>query len=82
VPWDPPHTPEIVREPHMRRIALVGGAEHYPDLATLRPERPTNAVTCSSCGGSGRLIIGGRPAPENVRCFCGGLGWLLPGEGK
>ena len=82
VTWDPPHDPEVVHEPHWRRVALVAGAEQYPELSSLRPQRSTNAVICSFCGGSGRPTVEGQAVPANIRCFCGGLGWLLPGEAE
>jgi hypothetical protein len=80
VNWDPPHTSAPVREPYLVRAALVAGAEQYAELAALRPVRPANAVDCVLCGGTGRPTIEGQPVPDNIRCFCGGLGWLLPGE--
>jgi hypothetical protein len=80
VSWDPPHDGEIVQEAHLRRTALVAGAEKYPELSTLIPRRPSEAELCTFCGGSGRPILLGGVVPENVRCVCGGLGWLLPGE--
>lgn len=80
VSWDPPHEAAIVREPHLRRTAMVAAAEKYPELAALVPQRPPEAEPCAFCGGSGRPMVQGEPVPENVRCACGGLGWLLPGE--
>lgn len=80
VTWDPPHDAEIVQEAHLRRTALVAGAEKFPELSTLVPRRPSEAELCTFCGGSGRPILDGEVVPENVRCVCGGLGWLLPGE--
>ena len=55
VGWDPPHDPEIVREAYFRRVGLVAGAERYPSLAFLLPERPANALSCETCGGTGCL---------------------------
>lgn len=82
VAWDPPHDIDAVHEAHWIRIALVAGAEQYAELAPLVPARPGNAVTCSFCGGTGKPTLHGRAVPDNVRCFCGGLGWLLPGEAE
>ena len=80
VPWDPPHEEEIVQEAPLRRAALVAAVEKYPELSSLIPRRPPEAERCASCGGSGRPKLSGHPVPENIRCVCGGLGWLLPGE--
>jgi hypothetical protein len=54
--------------------ALALGSRHFPALAAIRPARPSDAVTCTTCDGSGRLA----EWPENVVCACGGLGWLPP----
>ncbi len=49
--------------------ALVAGAERYPELRALLPERPTNAVDCR-CRKHPLLASG------KVMCNeCGGIGW-------
>jgi hypothetical protein len=78
VGWDPPRELETRIEAQMQRIALVAASEHYPELAYLRPIRPTSAVMCPNCHGTGRPMYEGRALPENIRCMCGGLGWVLP----
>ena len=80
VPWEPPHEREIVQEAQLRRTALVAAAEKYSELSSLIPRRPPEAERCASCEGSGRPRLSGERVPENIRCVCGGLGWLLPGE--
>ena len=82
VGWEPPHDPDFAVPAHMQRVGLVAAAEHYPELEYLVPTRAAEAVTCPTCRGSGRPVIEGVTIPENVRCFCGGLGWLLPGEAE
>jgi hypothetical protein len=73
--------PRFVTDPRMSRIAQASGAESFPELAFLRPVRPLNSENCPSCGGTGKAPMGGDPDAGNVVCYCGGLGWLLPGEG-
>ena len=80
VPWDPPHEPEIVQEARLRRTALVAAAEKFAELASLVPLRPAEAERCAACDGSGRPTVQAQPVAENIRCVCGGLGCLLPGE--
>jgi hypothetical protein len=82
VSWDPPHEPEVVRESHLRRAALVRGAEEFTELASLRPVRTADAIDCPHCGGTGRPTVEGRPVPENILCFCGGLGWIFKEEAE
>jgi len=49
---------------------LVWGVERFPWLAELLPQRPSDAPSCSDCGGKGHL--GNWP----VLCAkCDGLGW-------
>jgi hypothetical protein len=59
----------------LQRMALCQGIKHYPQLAVLLPLRPDEAVTCSLCGGSGKL-----PGASKFICVCGGIGWSIPGE--
>jgi hypothetical protein len=62
-------------EIHKLLRALAVGAKRYPVLATLIPERPTEAEDCLLCKGSGtRLAIGGN---EMLCPLCSGLRWTL-----
>ena len=77
-PWEAPEELEPVSDRPVDAIganaALALGSVRFPALATIRPVRPTDAVPCTSCDGTGRLA----GVPENVVCSCGGLGWLPP----
>ncbi len=55
----------------LRMIALVEGTERYPWLGELLPRRPVGAVSCSDCGGRGRLGPGGVTFCKS----CNALGW-------
>src|SRR5262245_52101742 len=56
-----------------RLVAVVSAADKYPELQSLIPSRPPDALQCSHCGGTGRV------ARLNARCGeCCGLGWLAP----
>ena len=59
-----------VDEAHDRHIVLAVASKRYPELASVVPVRPEDALMCSGCGGAG----GVEGAPE-VICMCGGLGW-------
>jgi len=73
-------TPEPVEEPHLRHVTLFTASRRFPELAGLAPERRAGDPTCPSCGGTGVFRgLDGRPAPDNVVCFCGGMGWLPAG---
>jgi hypothetical protein len=63
-----------VHDARERNIVVVEGTKRYPFLASIVPARPSNAVECPHCHGDGRLA----EPPENVICYCGGLGWLPP----
>ena len=67
-----------LNDPFLRRLALAQGAKRYPELESLVPVRPANGEECESCGGTGRIL--GLPEDSNVICYCGGLGWVIPGE--
>jgi len=60
----------------IRHLAFSVGFMRYPDLTWLKPVRTPDCTTCTSCSGTGRTAINGKPAPENVVCECGGMGWI------
>jgi hypothetical protein len=62
--------PEHEPNPFWQRMALSLGARSYPALTQLIPSRPSNAIDCDACEGTGDQPI----------CNCGGVGWLIPGE--
>ena len=53
--------------------SLVLRAREYPELQTLVPARPDDALTCEDCGGSGLL-----ERMPSIVCSCGGVGWRTP----
>lgn len=50
-------------------IAQVSLAKRYDELAELMPERPSDAVDCRSCDGTGVMLKGA------ICVRCSGLGW-------
>ena len=74
--WDEPHGLAVVDDERLRNTALNQGSQRYPELAPLVPARPAEAIDCRSCGGTGIVAFEGRSLPNNVICFCGGLGWI------
>src|SRR5262245_23779098 len=76
---------ERSRESYRLSTILAWGAERYPALAPLIPERPPEAEDCPLCGGSGMSVAG-----DEITClWCSGLRWAVvegkakatPGEG-
>ena len=59
-----------------RILALVNGAERFPELRELLPVPREPAPVCPACQGAGRFSF--PPATDSrVLCFqCAGLGWL------
>ena len=83
VDWDelePEGGLAVEHDPRLRRMALQAGAERYPELSFLHPVRPPDAVPCPQCRGRGRPMSDGHPTPDSIVRYCGGSGWLLPGE--
>jgi hypothetical protein len=66
----------IVTNAYLQRLAIFSGIKAYPELKSLIPARPYEAIDCDACGGTGRLL----GAPANVICKCCGSGWLVQGE--
>jgi hypothetical protein len=62
---------KLEESPHWCLVARLAAAERFPELAELVPIRPSAAVDCADCEGSGRVLNG------LVRCgVCYGLGWI------
>ena len=80
VGWDAPHSTEIVTEPQWRRIAFTKAAERFRELASLCPQRTADSIECPGCDGHGRLFLDGKELPDNIVCYCGGLGWIPADE--
>lgn len=74
--WDAPSDVRAEEDPRIRNMAIFQGSRKYPILQSLVPHKPADALECPHCRGTGKLP---EPMPENVICYCGGLGWL-PGE--
>jgi hypothetical protein len=70
-----PATVADLRDPYWQRMALCEGARRYPELRALIPGRPAESLDCASCRGRGEF-----PGHPELRCQCGGLGWLGAGE--
>ena len=81
--WDEPYKLDVENDPRIWNIVLFQGAKKYPELKELIPTRPPDAVECSDCKGTG--IFQGLAehgiVPQNIVCYCGGIGWL-PGSEK
>ena len=54
-PWDSLGTPAPESDPVWRLIAVVVGAETYPELQPLLPVRPSGSPGCPWCAGRGRI---------------------------
>jgi glycine/D-amino acid oxidase-like deaminating enzyme len=81
VPWEEPTTIEPVplRDTWMLHAVRSSGARRFPTLEGLAPVRQPDSTTCTSCRGTGQPMVGDQPAPDNVMCICGNLGWLPAG---
>jgi hypothetical protein len=69
--------PDAPANPTETKLALFTAIEVYPELLSFLPQRPAEASTCTSCGGTGVLegaLV--NPKLRNVRCECFGAGWI------
>ena len=67
-----------IRDDKRALMAVVLGSERFPELRALLPERSSADPDCPSCGGSGRLPVGGKP---HLLCAaCGVLGWVFAND--
>lgn len=72
----PPHAWKEESDPKIIRMVNFAASEKYPELSSLKPKRPQNALDCTHCAGKGKSDH----LSNAYVCACGGLGWLLPGE--
>jgi hypothetical protein len=78
IDYEEPHQVRAVEDERERNIGLFQGSRRDPDLRFLAPSRPTDAIECPDCRGTGRLTFpeGHEHLAERINCSCGGLGWL------
>jgi hypothetical protein len=77
--WDEETKVSVDNTPLGRNRALFQGAAKYPGLLPFLPSRPSTAVTCVHCKGTGKLSILPEAFPGQFVCFCGGAGWVPAG---
>jgi hypothetical protein len=87
--YDEPFDMKVEEDVHRRNMALYEGSKKYPELKELVPERPSNAVECPYCKGTGDAVDqrtkeyfqqeGKEHLLNTFRCYCGGLGWIPEG---
>jgi hypothetical protein len=60
-----------IHDPDWKLYALTQASKHYPELSTLLPTRPAEALSCNACEGTGTLRgwLSCKP--------CSGLGWFV-----
>jgi hypothetical protein len=83
VPYDnEPGEIEFVREETLRNMGLFRGATLHPELHFLMPIRPSDAVDCPDCRGTGKLCFPAsmKHLADRISCSCGGVGWLPQDE--
>jgi hypothetical protein len=76
--WDEPEQARPERDPHFRFLALYEASQRYPELMELAPSRTAEDRDCEACGGTGEVSLPEelRGKITNIRCYCGGAGWL------
>lgn len=84
--WEEPQLAKVETDPHLRFLACIEGAEKYAELVSLLPHRKADDRDCPSCNGTGIIPGFEEHVLKNLRCYCGGAGWLpsnvpdLPGS--
>jgi len=83
--WDSPYDLRPEDDPRIINIVLHQASQRYPELAELKPQKPTDASICSFCKGTGDPLFGmdltGTDLANRANqftCYCGNLGWLPP----
>jgi hypothetical protein len=76
--WDEPQSIKVETNQHLRFLALVEGSQSHNELSCLVPIRTADDRDCPLCSGTGRLReleVAGIDTTQ-IRCYCGGMGWL------
>ena len=76
VGWDSSAGEERTTSLRERDLALLAGSERYQFLRPLLPVRSTSDRKCLVCDGTGIEPNAAAAGLTNVRCWCGGLGWV------
>jgi hypothetical protein len=79
VPYDDePGDMEVIGEERLRNLGLFRGTKLHPDLQFLLSTRPSDAIDCPDCQGTGKPLLpeGSKHLADKVLCSCGGIGWL------
>lgn len=74
--WDDATVVRVENDMRIRNVALFQGSKKYPELVTLIPPKPTNAIECIGCDGTGIEKTAAKLGLDNIVCYCGGLGWI------
>jgi hypothetical protein len=85
IPYDDePGEVEVIKEERLRNLGLFRGIRLHPDLSFLMPSRPPNAIDCPDCRGTGKIAFppSYKDLADSVLCYCGGIGWLPPGDNR
>ncbi len=83
IPYDDePGDIEVVPDERLRNMGLFRGIKLHPELHFLMPSKPSEAIVCPDCRGTGKV-----PFPEHLKhladaviCSCGGIGWVPHSE--
>ena len=86
--YEEPFDLKVEDDTRICNMVLFQGSKKYPELRSLVPERPSNAVECPHCKGAGTPGEIREYAKEKGKeslldvmvCYCGGLGWLPEGS--
>lgn len=74
--YDDQHELRIETDPRIQNVALFQGSKRHPELAAMIPPKPSSALECHVCGGTGIVPISVELGVDNLVCYCGGLGWV------
>ncbi len=77
--WDEEQDHVVERDRRLCNIALFEGSKKYPELLQLMTPRNSSDKDCPYCNGTGIAPMSEALKMDNIRCYCGGLGWI-PGE--
>lgn len=74
--WDEPDSLRVELEQRVCEMVYYQAFLKFPQLESLIPQRPDDAMVCDLCDGTGKEKGIAERHVHAVICSCGGLGWI------
>lgn len=74
--WDEPDSLRVELEQRVCEMVYYQAFLKFPQLESMIPQRPDDALVCGLCDGTGKVKGIAERHVHAVICGCGGMGWV------